>query len=148
MAGKRKPPDDDSNPALPLPLDRQKFTLRYRTTLPSTRPAINAAVQEVLRVADEAGLVDEGKADLEIALREALANAIIHGNKNLKNKNKSVKNRRNGDILPLKNMRKTHRKTSKKMEHLKHRPLSKTKKKKRKTKEESRELRVSKRALA
>ena len=83
MPRKRKPADAREQPPLLLE-DRQKYTLRFRTSLPSTKPAINDAVRNVLEVADEIGFED--KADLEIAMREALANAIIHGNKHEKDK--------------------------------------------------------------
>ncbi len=80
--------NNDDPPALSADIlgDRQRYKLRYRTTLPSTRPAINRAVREVLKVADEVGFSEDGRADLEIALREAVANAIIHGNRNRRNK--------------------------------------------------------------
>jgi serine/threonine-protein kinase RsbW len=48
--------------------------------LPSTRRAIQRAVDRVRRVADRCGCSEDRQADLEIALREALANAISHGN--------------------------------------------------------------------
>jgi len=63
-----------------LPFDRRDFPLRLRTSLPSTKPALNRAVRAVMRMARESGCVNDDRADLEIALREALANAMIHGN--------------------------------------------------------------------
>jgi serine/threonine-protein kinase RsbW len=51
-----------------------------RWFLPSTKQALNQAVNRVLKVARKCGCVRDQQADLEIALREALANAIIHGN--------------------------------------------------------------------
>jgi serine/threonine-protein kinase RsbW len=62
-------------------LNRRRLSLRYRTRLPSTTQAINHAVVEVLKVAKKVGCVGNGVAEMEIALREALANAVIHGNK-------------------------------------------------------------------
>lgn len=53
---------------------------RLRTTLPSTRPALNRGVRAVLKLARSCGWGEERLTDLEIALREALANAMIHGN--------------------------------------------------------------------
>ncbi len=67
--------------APPPSLDRRRLVLRFRAVLPSTREAINAAVEKVLEVAREAGCVGEDASDVEIALREALANAVIHGNR-------------------------------------------------------------------
>jgi len=51
-----------------------------RAVLPSTKQALNGAVRDVLGLADDCGCLGDNQADLEIALREALANAIIHGN--------------------------------------------------------------------
>lgn len=62
------------------PFERRDFPLRLRTSLPSTRPALNRAVRAVMKLARVSGCVDDDRADLEIALREALANAMIHGN--------------------------------------------------------------------
>jgi len=64
----------------PWPFQRQDYSLRFRISLPSTKPALNRAVRQVLRMARECGYVTDLRADLEIALREALANAMIHGN--------------------------------------------------------------------
>ena len=71
---------DEAARSSPWPLDRADYSLRLRTTLPSTKQALNDAVGRVLAVADDCGCVEDRRADLEIALREALANAIIHGN--------------------------------------------------------------------
>jgi serine/threonine-protein kinase RsbW len=51
-----------------------------RAFLPSTKQALNSAVRDVISIARRCGCVRDNQADLEIALREALANAIIHGN--------------------------------------------------------------------
>jgi len=64
----------------PWPLDRQSYPLRLRAFLPSTKQALNTAVRRVLEIATSCGCAEENQTDLEIALREALANAIIHGN--------------------------------------------------------------------
>ena len=65
---------------IPWPFQRQDYSLRFRISLPSTKPALNRAVRQVLRMARDCGYVTDDRADLEIALREALANAMIHGN--------------------------------------------------------------------
>ena len=62
------------------PVDLRRFRIRHREWVPCRREAINDAVTLVLRVARRCGCHDEGEADLEIATREALANAIFHGN--------------------------------------------------------------------
>jgi serine/threonine-protein kinase RsbW len=62
-------------------LARQDLPFRLRLWIPSTHPAINNAVQEVFRLVQRCGGPNECDADLEIALREALANAMLHGNR-------------------------------------------------------------------
>jgi anti-sigma regulatory factor (Ser/Thr protein kinase) len=69
-----------SRSGAPWPFERRRFPLRFRRSLPSTRPALNRAVRHVLRLARRCGCLTDHRTDLEIALREALANAIIHGN--------------------------------------------------------------------
>lgn len=54
--------------------------LRFRARLPSTRESINNAVKRVMKMAAEMGCRKSDMADIEIALREALANAVFHGN--------------------------------------------------------------------
>ena len=70
------------------PLDRSAYTIRRRASFPSTLQSINDAVTLVLEVARRCGCASEQEADLEIALREALANAMIHGNE--EDKSRSV----------------------------------------------------------
>lgn len=64
----------------PFPLDRRRFSIRLRMWLPSHRESIAAAVEPVMTIARQCGCPDDQEADLEIALREALANAVVHGN--------------------------------------------------------------------
>ena len=59
---------------------RADLPYRLRCWIPSKRTAINSAVDEVCRLADRCGCPEDRLTDLEIALREALANAISHGN--------------------------------------------------------------------
>jgi serine/threonine-protein kinase RsbW len=66
--------------ALPRPEDRAKYPVRLRISYPSTKQALNRAVSDVLKMAERCGCIDDDQMDLEIALREALANAITHGN--------------------------------------------------------------------
>jgi serine/threonine-protein kinase RsbW len=49
-------------------------------TLPSEVEAISPFVDELMLLIRKCGCVLESETDIEIALREALANAIIHGN--------------------------------------------------------------------
>ena len=49
-------------------------------SLPSDVTAISPFVDKLMVLLRKCGCVPEGESDVEIALREALANAIIHGN--------------------------------------------------------------------
>jgi len=62
------------------PFDRSTYAIRRRVSFPSTRESITGAVALILEVARRCGCASDQEADLEIALREALANAVIHGN--------------------------------------------------------------------
>src|ERR1700730_12300363 len=50
-------------------------------SLPSEVTAISPFVDELMLLLRQCGCVAEGVSDVEIALREVLANAIIHGNR-------------------------------------------------------------------
>ncbi|HKQ60984.1 MAG TPA: ATP-binding protein [Candidatus Polarisedimenticolaceae bacterium] len=81
MAGvKHLPPEREAGASSPWPFDRKRYTRRLQLHLPSSRAALDHAVDRVLEQAQHCGCSDDSQADLEIALREALANAIIHGN--------------------------------------------------------------------
>ena len=60
-------------------LDRRRVTLRYRATLPSTPDSVRRAARRIGAIAGKAGCNGPRKADFEIALHEALANAVRHG---------------------------------------------------------------------
>lgn len=62
------------------PVARRDLPYRLRIWIPSTNPGMNRAVAKVGRLAVRCGCSDDRQADLEIALREALANAVLHGN--------------------------------------------------------------------
>lgn len=62
-------------------LQRRELPFRLRLRIPSDRKSIRKAVDKVCRVAVRCGCSEDRQADLEIALREALANAIAHGNR-------------------------------------------------------------------
>jgi serine/threonine-protein kinase RsbW len=64
-------------------LHRDGLRLRFYTSIPSTRSAISAVAERVREeVADRPGFADDDMTNVEIALREGIANAIIHGNEN------------------------------------------------------------------
>ena len=54
--------------------------IELERTLPSEVAAISPFVDKLMRLIRKCGCAAEGENDVEIALREALANAIIHGN--------------------------------------------------------------------
>jgi serine/threonine-protein kinase RsbW len=54
--------------------------LELGRSLPSKVAAISPFVDKLMRLIRKCGHAPEGENDVEIALREALANAIIHGN--------------------------------------------------------------------
>jgi serine/threonine-protein kinase RsbW len=66
--------------ALKRPEERSNYPVRLRTFYSSTNHAMNSAISDVLRMASRCGCIGDDRMDLEIALREALANAITHGN--------------------------------------------------------------------
>ena len=68
-------------------LHRDGLKLRFYTAVSSTRESINEVAERVRQeVAGRPGFADDDMTNVEIALREALANAIIHGNENDPNK--------------------------------------------------------------
>ena len=54
--------------------------LELKRSLPSEVAAISPFVDRLMVLFRKCGCVSQGESDVEIALREALANAIIHGN--------------------------------------------------------------------
>jgi anti-sigma regulatory factor (Ser/Thr protein kinase) len=65
----------------PFALDRRTLAFRFRRSLKSTTPGINRTVRDILKHARVTGCLADHQAELEIALREALANAVFHGNR-------------------------------------------------------------------
>jgi serine/threonine-protein kinase RsbW len=65
----------------PFALDRHTLAFRFRRLLQSTKPGINRTVRDILKHARVTGCLADHQAELEIALREALANAVLHGNR-------------------------------------------------------------------
>ena len=54
--------------------------IELERSLPSEVAVISSFVDKLMLLLKKCGCVPEGERDVEIALREALANAIIHGN--------------------------------------------------------------------
>jgi len=70
--------------ATPEPLPRYEFEsddllVRLDLTLPADLDAISPVVEGVLRIVQEMGCAAGREFEIELALREALANAIEHG---------------------------------------------------------------------
>jgi serine/threonine-protein kinase RsbW len=76
---KRRRADEDQSPPL-NGWSRHRLPFRLRISIPSTRNALNRSVPRVRRLAKRCGWTEERLTDLEIALVEALANAMNHGN--------------------------------------------------------------------
>ena len=71
--------DDDHQ----VVLHGEGLELRFYASVSSTRESINEVAERVRQeVAGQPGFADDDMTNVEIALREALANAIIHGNEN------------------------------------------------------------------
>ncbi len=68
----------------PLPekdFDPDKLNLLLRVTLAADRMAVDPVVQEVMKVVRQMKDMDGKDDSIELALQEALANAVIHGAK-------------------------------------------------------------------
>ncbi len=78
-----------ANPGLgSCPLKRDKLVSSFCEIIPSTVPALDAVMGKTMAaVKDMACAPEEEKlGDVELALREAMANAILHGNEGRPNK--------------------------------------------------------------
>lgn len=60
--------------------DHREPHITLECSLPSDLTAISPFVDKLMPLLSNCGCVSEGVSDIELALREALANAIIHGN--------------------------------------------------------------------
>src|SRR5258705_5065949 len=59
--------------------DSQKLILKLSVTLCADRKAVDPVVQSVMNVVREMKCGDLREASIELALREALSNAVVHG---------------------------------------------------------------------
>jgi serine/threonine-protein kinase RsbW len=69
------------NPASTIRCDASVPSVELCQSLPSRIDAISPAAEQLMRFIANFGNADGSAADIEIALREALANAIVHGNR-------------------------------------------------------------------
>ena len=61
--------------------DPEKLNLRVRVTLAATRIAVDPVVEQVMDAVRQMKCVDGKEDAIELALQEALANAVVHGAK-------------------------------------------------------------------
>src|ERR1700720_1744990 len=59
--------------------DPEKLTLRLQVTLAADKSAIDAVVQQVMDTIRQTKCADGKEDAIELALHEALANAVVHG---------------------------------------------------------------------
>lgn len=71
---------------IPFELDRRALALRFRRRFKSTTRGIDRAVRDIIREARDCDCLPGDVPGIEIALREALANAVLHGNQNVEDK--------------------------------------------------------------
>jgi len=62
--------------------DPRELTVRFEFTIPARVEAITPVVDGIVRLVREMGCAAGKEFEVEMALREALANAILHGAKN------------------------------------------------------------------
>ena len=74
-------PDSPEQPLPEKDFDPNQLTLILRVTLSADRNAVDPVVQEVMAVVRQMNGVDGKEDAIELALQEALANAVIHGAK-------------------------------------------------------------------
>ena len=61
--------------------DPEKLSLRVRVTLAADRKAVDPVVEQVMQAVREMKSVNGKEEAIELALQEALANAVVHGAK-------------------------------------------------------------------
>ena len=74
------PPPDGAQP--PVHFDPAKLELKLSVTLSADRNAVDQVVRSVMNVVRDNGCSPGREDDIELALAEALANAVVHGAKN------------------------------------------------------------------
>lgn len=78
---------DSSEEHLPeYDFDPEKLSLRVRVTLAADRKAVDPVVEQVMQAVREMKCVNGKEEAIELALQEALANAVVHGAKEDPNK--------------------------------------------------------------
>lgn len=67
------------NPAQPDGSETSHFDLKLSVTLSADRDAVDPVVRSVMKVVRETECASGREDDIELALTEALANAVVHG---------------------------------------------------------------------
>src|SRR6201981_488822 len=81
------PAGDSAEPQLPeYDFDPEKLTLRVRVSLAAERKSVDPVVEQVMQAVREMKCVNGKEDAIELALQEALANAVVHGAKEDPNK--------------------------------------------------------------
>jgi serine/threonine-protein kinase RsbW len=62
-------------------MEKGRMSLRFDETIPATLQAIEGVIQKIVALASEMKCGEGHLTEIELALREALANAVIHGNR-------------------------------------------------------------------
>jgi len=78
----KMPAGDSAEEHLPEhDFDPDKLSLSVRVALAADRKAVDQVVEQVMRSVRDMKCVDGKEDDIELALQEALANAVVHGAK-------------------------------------------------------------------
>ncbi|MGA2203146.1 MAG: ATP-binding protein [Terriglobales bacterium] len=78
----RPPSSEPSPPPQSCNFDAEKLDLKLSVTLAADRDAVDPVVRSVMNVVREMKCAPGREDDIELALTEALANAVVHGAKN------------------------------------------------------------------
>jgi serine/threonine-protein kinase RsbW len=73
--------EQSSQPPQPCAFDAKKLVLKLSITLAGDRDAVDPVVRSVMEVVREMNCAPGREDDIELALTEALANAVVHGAK-------------------------------------------------------------------
>lgn len=77
--------------AAKVQIERDKLALRFYDVIPSTLQALDDTIETLMILAREMKCDSRNLEEVELALREALANAVIHGNRQDSDKNVVVR---------------------------------------------------------
>ncbi len=81
MADSSAFPEQSQQPAQSCNLDAKKLDLKLSVTLSADRDAVDQVVRSIMNVVREMKCAPGSEDDIELALTEALANAVVHGAK-------------------------------------------------------------------